>query len=218
MRFCPYCGGDLAPHLAAAGNAVAAPATPATGGKYDQDAIWKGLVTEAASRKATPPAVMSLVTTAMSEIGTPKESFSTIVHLVFDREIVPRGGVLHKATLLEGRTEMNLPMLEAMGYAVRDGHVVLVDEIPVGKAYEVLSYWGGEKQHKRWHLAEPIALNASRSGNPFFMDMAMVAFGAKWRDQAKLSEALMVLCELFITGVAAAGLVAVPLGLKLHLQ
>ena len=221
MRFCPYCGGDLAPHLAAAGripSMAAAPATSATDEKYDQAKVWKRLVMEADATKATPPSTVSLVNTALNRIGTRQGAFSTIVHLAFDREIVPRGGILYKAAMLEGRTETSVDQLELMGYAVKDGHVVTVNEMPVGAAYGTIQYWGGEKQHKRWHLAEPVTLNPSRNGNPFFMDANMVAFGAKWTDGTHCAEALLSLCELFISGVKGDNLVARPLALELHLQ
>ena len=223
MRYCPYCGGDIASHLAVdKGNSTAlAPSLePVTSGKYDQDVAWRAIIAAVDEARAAPPSTSTLVDNAVLGLGLPPEAkaFSTIVHLAFDREIVPRGGVLYKATLLEGRTPMDTSKRSAMGYAVKDEKVVLVNDIPVGKAYGVLQYWGGESQHKRWHLAEPIVVEASRNGTPFFMDTNMIAFGAKWRDAAELSAALLRLCELFITGVKDSGSIAQPLGLYLHLQ
>lgn len=219
MRFCPYCGGDLSPHLAAAGRAATAPASPKTQGEYDQVKIWKELLAEANATKATPPALMGLLDNELGPEGSFDGPFTSLVHLAFDREIVPLGGVLYKATLVEGRTAMDDKRLEAMGYAVRDGHVVTIDDVPVGKAYTIIDYWGGEKQHKRWHMERPVILEASRNGDPFFMDENMICFGAKWSDASQLEKALLELLELFITGFPSSrGLVAVPLAMRLRFQ
>ena len=220
MRFCPYCGGDISSHLAVVNKTTPAPATQAfESEEYDQDKVWKQIVTKANMTKGTPPTMISLVNGAMNGLGgTPQGGFETIVHLAFDREIVPRGGVLHKVTLLEGRTQMDPKMLEQMGYAVLDSHVVVKNDVPVGPAYLVLDYWGGNRQYKRWHLERPIMLNPSRNGNPDFMDENMIGFVAKWTNSVHTADALLALCELFVTGVRDAGVVAVPLVLELYLK
>jgi hypothetical protein len=67
------------------------------------------------------------------------------------------------------------------------------------------------KQHRRWHLLEPVKINASRNGDPFFMDDNMMAFGALWSDAAKSDEAFISLLEMFSSGVRGSGVIARPL-------
>ena len=156
--------------------------------------------------------------TALQCLGSGhKFPLSTIVHVVFDRDIVPSGGVLYRATMLDGRTQTNPEQLEAMGYAVKDGAVLTIADVPVGRAYTAVEYWGGGKQHKRWHLAEPAIIEPSRNGNPFFMDESMLAFGATWRDLERVEEALLGLLESFAAGVGKekGKPIAVPLALEL---
>jgi hypothetical protein len=103
-----------------------------------------------------------------------------------------------------------------MGYAVNEGKLVTVDDVPVSKAYVALEYWGGEKQHRRWHLAALVTLNPSRNGNPFFMDENMVAFGARWKDPTKMEAGLLELCEIMAEGVKQSGVIAKVLAMELH--
>jgi len=213
MKFCPHCGGDLSAYQAAE-NGSAAPATAVIVGKYDQDETWKQLQALANELRAEPPDHATIVYHAIAKSGASWPG-ATIVHIVFDRSIVPRGGVLHQAALLEGRASPNLGRLAAMGYAVVEDKVLVVNDVPVGPAYQVLDYWGGEKQHRRWHLEEPIAIETSRHGNPYFMDENMIAFGAKWGDGDHATEGLIELLGLFSRGIHGAGIVGIPLAMKL---
>ena len=112
---------------------------------------------------------------------------------------------------------MSEERLTQLGYAVDgDGHLVTAGDVPVGPLYQILQYWGGEKQHHRWHLKYPIELNPSRNGDPLFMDQNMVAFEAQWKDTQRMDEALLELCNLFATLNDKP--VAVPLVIELAVQ
>lgn len=218
MKFCPHCGGDIAKYMAVEERPTAAlpMIPPPTTGKYDPVLTWKRLVAEAASRESSPPSHNELVEAATANIRPGEQKL--IVHLAFDRDIVPRGGVLHKAALLEGRTEMSEERLSQMGYAVHKGHLVTVDEIPVGPAYQVIDYWGGAKQHRRWHMKYAADVVPSRGGDPFFMDENMIAFGTTWKDTQKMEEAFLTLLLLFESWGEDHRVVARPLAFELALQ
>lgn len=215
MRFCPHCGGDLARYSAIDAQNVPVPV------KYDQTKTWKAIVTKARDRAVHPPILTELVEPVAQELVKLGENLKegavlrTIVHIAFDRDIVPRGGVLYRAVLSDGKLATPAEQLEQMGYEVADGKIALVNDVPISKAYSLIDYWGGEKQHKRWHLAERVTINPSRHGEPFFMDAEMLAFGATWSDTTKVREALPVLLNLFAHGVNGTGSVAVPLVIEI---
>lgn len=226
MKFCPHCGNNISQYLAAEGISAAAatvatpPVTQGSIGKYDQTATWKKIIAQAESLRSTPPSCIQLAETAALAVRNSCQAFGssalqTIVHIAFDREIVPKGGTLYQAALLEGRTSLDVGRLSAMGYVVEDGKVAMVNDAPIGKAYSVIDYWGGTRQHKRWHLAEPVKLSAARNDSPFFMDETMVAFGAKWLDTERIAEALLELLDAFTNGVKGGGCVAHPLVLEI---
>lgn len=220
MKHCPHCGGDISKYLLAESPVAATsspiPATfapnpplerPAT---YDQTKVWLDLV-ERASKVQPGQTHGELVDLAFRRFVAGKNAgdlvnFSTVVHMVFDRVIVPQGGILYSAlrvgtTINAQGSTPSLEQLETMGYLISDGKVVEVEGIPVSRAYGALQYWGGDKQYRRWHLANPITVNPSRNGNPFFMDAEMVAFGAKWTDLQKMKDGLIALLQLFAEGV-----------------
>jgi len=221
MKFCPHCGGEISKYMEAEGrssaSSVATIQAPAR--EYSQDDIWRRLVSRAREVQASPPRSDELVLAAVQRLGAVhKFPLSTIVHVAFDRNIVPTGGVLYRATMLEGRTQTSPEQLEAMGYAVKDGAVLTVADVPVGQAYSAVDYWGGARQHKRWHLAEPVSIEPSRNGDPFFMDENMLAFGARWRDLERVEEGLLGLFEMFTGGIQGKGAgspIAIPLALEL---
>lgn len=221
MKYCPYCGGDISAHLAVEQKS-SAPKAKSEKRSYKPLPLWKKLVGLGNERLAAPPSTATLVNEALESLpdipGPPYPVVSTMIHLVFDREIVPRGGILHKAALLEGRTKVDIEQLHALGYATLNGQVVLANETPVGPAWCALEYWGGEAQYRRWHLAEPITVCPSRNGDPFFMDEAMICFGARWVNVENMSPALLELLELFITGLPDEDPIARPLVLYIHTQ
>ena len=224
MRFCPHCGGDISQYMAAEASAPSTPSltfrTP-TPTKYEPVSFWKRIIACAEAIRGTPPGSTALVENAAATLNDlarqTKEGLPTrtIVHLVFDRSVVPSGGVLHKAAVLEGRVPMDTQRLEALGYALENGKVAEVDGFPVGRAFGAIDYWGGEKQHKRWHLATRVEIDPSRGGNPLFMDDNLVAIGVDWQDISKAREALYTLCEVFEQGVKKDGVIAIPLVLEL---
>lgn len=220
MKFCPHCGGDLTPYMAVEQVNSSVAARP-TGGKYEQDSIWRQLTQDAEALKGTPPEAMQIVAAAVDKVRPAFEGqppISTIVHLATDRNIQPQGGVLYRATLLDGKVEYDPDKFKKMGYAVKDGHLVTVDDVPVSQAYSAITYWGGVKQHYRWHMAEPATVNPSRNGNPFFMDDNMIAFGVKWRDIERMEESLLDLCQLLTEGVEKDRCIGIPLALQLFVQ
>jgi hypothetical protein len=220
MNFCPRCGEDLTKW----GVAVDKPATEAAiheqAKPYDQVAVWKKLLTQAAERQTegsgrlSPEQLVSRAVTLRNSVATyPQQS---IVHIVFDRPVTPKGGLLNEIAQFEGRGKVSPEYLESMGYVLDNDKVMMVDDVPVGAVYNLIKYWGGEKQYKRWHLHEPVTLEPSRNGDPFFMDNNMVAFGAKWANSIKWSEALITLLEYFTQGVDASDKVETAIPLVLH--
>jgi len=130
---------------------------------------------------------------------------------VFDQKIVPDGGALYMAAMSNGQAGPQDPSyFEARGYLVEEGRVRVSNDVPVGAAFGALEYWGGDKQHRRWHMAKPISLNASRIGDPYFMDDNMVAFGATWKDLTKTDEAFIQLFEFMTAGIRGGGKIARP--------
>jgi len=216
MKFCPHCGGDLSAFAAVAG------ATPAARpGKYDQTKIWKGLIEQANACGGQPPDISALAFGLAQRIapsfdGSP---LRTIVHVAFDRKIVPEGGALYQAAMSNGRLgPTDMGYFRARGYLIEDDKVRVVGDMPVGAVYGAVDYWGGDKQHKRWRLAGPVVLNASRNGDPFFMDETMLAFGATWTDGSKVGEALLQLFETLSSGVGGSGSIARPLAAEISIQ
>lgn len=206
FRFCPHCGKELPrPNVATAPAALAAPPPSgpiAPAAPYDQTAYWRALHARV-DDGAPPPEPQELV--AELERRLPAGILSpqpSIVHVLFDRSATPTGGALLQSVLSEGRLgPVGAPeRLEELGYVLEDGRVRQVGDIPVGRAYVALEYWGGARQHQRWHLAGPVLLDPSRHGDPFFMDERCIAFGATWRDLDRFAEAMASLLETFRTG------------------
>ena len=221
MKYCPHCGGDISPYIQASGMSgtrqPAAASIKTKDTKYDQDEVWRRIQRSVEVIRESPPRPEMLVMAAHEALSArPPGSFEkTVVHFAFDRPIVPVGGVLHRMTLLNGRAETTPEQLQTMGYALADGKVRVVDGVPVGPSYTVLEYWGGERQYRRWHLLEPIKIEPSRNGNPFFMDDNMIAFGAKWKDLLAFQEGLLELTELFSEGLPGEETIAIPLALEI---
>jgi hypothetical protein len=211
MKFCPHCGGDLSAFQAVM------PTTAKPVGKYDQVKTWKALIEKAQACFGDPPQLPALAFDLTKQLKHYMDTMGntaglrTIVHIVFDRNIVPAGGALYMAAMSNGQAgPQDLSYFEARGYLVEEDKVRVSNDIPVGPVFGVLEYWGGSKQHRRWHLAEPISLNASRNGDPFFMDDNMLAFGATWKDYEKSDEAFLSLFEMLNSGVKGGGIVARP--------
>lgn len=215
IKFCPNCGEDLAQYTS----------TPKTRvidqPKYDQTKIWKELVALADSHRASPPPPESLV---IPITETSRSAFKeggpvrSVIHFVFDRPVVPQGGVLQRAALTDGAVSAGPEKLALSGYLVEDGKIKMVDDVPIGVAYQVIDYWGGERQYKRWHLSKPVSINPSRHGDPYFMDDNLVAFGATWNDDDKLEDAMLELVGLFVRGIKNNGEIAIPLALGMFWQ
>jgi len=224
VKFCPHCGGDLAAYLAAEGSVIvpqpSANQAVTVQRKYDQTKTWQELMTRAREIGGNPPDITELAFSVSSGlVAKLKEgNASTIIHIVFDKNIVPEGGILYQAAMLDGQMGSDENQLRGLGYGLTNGKVDIVDEVPVGPAYGILDYWGGESQHRRWHLAEPVTINPSRNGEKFFMDDNMIAFGAKWKDGERAEEGLLELLGLFENGVGGGDHVAKPIALEVVVQ
>jgi hypothetical protein len=200
MKFCPHCGGDLSKF------ATAAAALPVVQEKYDQTKSWKKIVekvraTIGSSDLQTFSDLAEGASHTVLGLVNGSDPLETVVQIAFDQDITPSGGLLHRAIMFDGRLPPQAEQVEAMNYAMSDGKIVLVDDVPVSRAYTVLEYWGGEKQHRRWHMTQPVKIDPSRNGNPFFMDSEMLAFGVTWKDPSKVKESLETLLGFFANGI-----------------
>lgn len=198
-KFCPHCGGALS--ATTNSSSVAAAATLPQ--PYDQTRHWKRLLA-IATTIGEPPATTALVERIRA--GGPDvlvAPVASIVHIVMDRPVTPAGGAILKGVTSDGRLGplSDLNRLHDLGYVIEDDKVKHIDDVPVGAAFVALQAWGGTRQYRRWHLREPICINASRHGDPFFMDDRLIAFGAVWDDLTRLDEAVGALVERLQTGV-----------------
>jgi len=216
MKFCPHCGGDLAAFFAASSS------MPRPQGKYDQTKTWRDIVERANATNGEPPDISALaygLARKLELMFTANCPLRTIIHLAFDRKVVPEGGALYQAATSGGRLgPTDLGYFRARGYLIEDDKVRVANDVPIGPVYGAVDYWGGAKQHHRWHLAEPVKLNASRNGDPFFMDENMLAFGAVWTDGSKAADAFIDLFEAFSSGVKGGGTIARPLIAEVAIQ
>ena len=213
MKFCPGCGINLIPFLEASAvyppsaddepapvEQAPPPPVKARAQKYNPEEVWREVLGEAflaQESKATVDQVLrgsqlAALTRVTEDSSKP---IQTIVHIAFDRPIVPVGGALYRSAVSNGRVQDNLARLEQHGYLIEDGKVVSKDGVPVSPAWRALLYWGGDRQHKRWHMAESIKVNPSRNGTPLFMDENIVAFSAAWKDFDNVFIAFRVLFE-----------------------
>jgi hypothetical protein len=204
FKFCPHCGKELpAGGSAPAPKPAAAREPDAPARVYDQTAYWRALHArlDGGARAADPHELVTRLVAALPP--SPERPQPSIVHMIFDRPVTPAGGALLQSVLSDGRLgpSGDLERLQQLGYAFEDGRVKQVEGVPVSPAYGALEYWGGERQHKRWHLGERIRLDPSRHGDRIFMDECSLAFGAKWRDVDRFAEAMTALIETFRNGI-----------------
>jgi hypothetical protein len=214
MKFCPHCGTDLSGFLAAS---VSTPSQRPQG-KYDPVKTWRFLLERANACQGNPPDTVALASQLADQISSMFSSpdpVKTIIHVAFDRKIVPEGGALYMATMSNGQGgPRDLNYFKIRGYLIDDDKVRVQDDVPVGVTYGALDYWGGAKQHPRWHMAEPIKLNASRNGEPYFMDENMLAFGVTWKDSSRVGESFAQLFETLKFGIKGGGSIAIPLAVE----
>ncbi len=206
-KYCPHCGGALPPPMnrPVGGSAGELPAPipffrdPQPVDSYDQTEYWREVVSKA---QAVPEG------TTVTNLPEGFTKGATIIHMVFDKSVSPQGGLMKQLIQNVASTQsiqaprLTPAELDAMGYlADAEGKVVLVDDIPVGRIYGILRYWGGEKQHKRWHMASPVIIDPSRKGDPCFIDDNLAAIKVIWKDGERMSEALTVLADQLREGV-----------------
>ncbi|KKM76199.1 hypothetical protein LCGC14_1382550 [marine sediment metagenome] len=183
---------------------------------YHQDEAWRRVLEMADSMRQR---------TELADILLPPDftSGKTVVHMAFDTNVCPSGGLMHNMVRNSSVTQpinqrkLKSKELETMGYvADENGKVVLVDDVPIGPVYGILQYWGGKKQHKRWHMSKPIELDPNRKGDPCFMDDNMVAFVAHWKDSTKMATSMAELGKLLVNGIHDGQKVGMPRLIDLH--
>lgn len=220
MKFCPHCGADLSRYMSVEqeGRRAAPEVTAVSNaGPYNQDALWKELHGRALSNAAEPDAVQVVMEAVRSAQPLFKEGpAQTVVHVLFDRQVSLSGGAIYSSVVQGDDRPVALERMKRLGYQLDGGGQVLtVDHMPVPPVYSIVEYWGGQRQHKRWHLSRPVELEVSRNGNPFFIDENMMAFGAVWEDSSKLEHALHLLVEWLSEGAANIQAAGTPLVLHL---
>lgn len=195
FRFCPHCGKELPGHGDPASRSHLEPANRPLS-SYDQTAYWKAFLKKANDR----PSEISVAEFAskMRPPGGRTGPARCHVHLLLNRMVQPSGSLM-SLILSDGRLRHDKDRLEASGYTVGDdGKIIMVDDLPAGHLYLVLKYWAGERQFRRWHMAQPARISASRNGDPYFIDDNIACFGVEWADFERLQEASEELATLLL--------------------
>lgn len=223
---CPFCAHDISFMRAAFGPQVftpidLAPTTSttvavATGVKSDdavysrdlQTLLWQRMQDKAALYSGLPQNEM--IASAVAQKRPNREDGSVVMHLMFGKSIAPTGGLINKAVMGLTATQppqmpdVDVESLRLRGYAVveteKGPRVQTVADAPVGPLWNTLQYWGGEKQHRRWHMARPVHASPHRNDCPAFMDGKMCAVQVWFEDNERLMEALEWLCSYCISG------------------
>lgn len=227
LKHCPNCGEDLTQYMRG-GVPNSGPAESAQSARvsedrsistgYDSTATWKRIMSIVAKRP-TPPSHEELVANVIAgsapRWASAKGPLKSIVHMAFTDKVAPTGGALAARIVANQPPPTIEEMVTLYGYAEFEGKLVR-DRLdhPAGRAYQLLQYWGGEKMHHRWHLAEPIDVLAGRNGE-YFMDENMIAFGATWLDNERLDGALAALLTYFSEGIGPITAIAQPAALEL---
>lgn len=177
-------------------SAPAQPQHPAPPG-YDQVGTWKSLMIAAAQLGGAAPDVNQIISDAedkLTSLGFPDRG--VIVHMVFDRSVVPSGGLLYR-TAVQGTAAPRVELIEAMGYILKDGKIAYTDDgSPIGKAYRFLEEWSDDAL-VNGEIEGQVAMSASRNGSILFMDDTMAAFGVRWLKRDKKPESVAKLIRGF---------------------
>ena len=230
---CPFCAHDISFMKAAFGAATygvyTAPTTTfsvpvETAVKLDdavysrdlQTLLWQRMQDKAALYSGLPQPEM--IANAVSQRRVNREDGSVVMHLMFARDIAPVGGLISKAVMSLTATQppqmpdVSQENLLLRGYSVVGGEsgprIQTVDDVPVGPLWNTLQYWGGEKQHRRWHMSRPISANPHRNNCPAFMDGKMCAVQVWFEDNERIFDALQNLCDACETGINSSPVVA----------
>ena len=182
--------------------------SPGPAENYDQTEYWRALIPKAQGVPAE---------TTVMNLPNGFTKGNTVIHLIFDKSVSPQGGLMQTLVQNVASTQpMTAPRLtpaelDAMGYlADEEGKIELIDDVPVGRIYGILQYWGGEKQHKRWHMASPVVIDPSRKGDPCFIDDNLAAIKVTWKDGDRMPEAMSVLVEQLHEGIKESKGVGAP--------
>ena len=154
-------------------------------GKYNQDRAWLMMTRE------VPATLDEAIEKAMASYGS--HSGSSILHLLFSKNITPQGNLIFNQVMIGSLVtrshlpEMTPERLAMRGYAVEDGKVRVVNDVPVGPIYGILQGWGSKKD---------IVIDANRKGNPYFLDNNMAAVGVTFGNPAGIPDEIRELKEL----------------------
>jgi hypothetical protein len=190
-----------------------------------QDVCWKKMRERAALLVAADPNV--IIDRAIETRRPNRQDGSIVVHVMFDKRIVPVGDVLwsdmrlRTGTTAPPTSTLQEEKLVAMGYVVTTGPndkrgIKTVDDCPIGPLYDILMYWVAgtpENTHyKRWHMGKPIVVSPRRNACPEFMDENMVAFTAFYDDGEKIRDSLVQLSQYCVNGIPTRGGLIPPVG------
>lgn len=221
---CPFCAHDITfmqpafasqTYTAPPAGAWTTTASPTVESKLDdavysrdlQSVLWQRMHEKVALYAGMTPD--QIISNAVAQKRPNREDGSVVMHLMFDRDVTPVGGVINGAVLQSTATvapaaqEFDVEKLRTLGYALVPGEnrIQTVDDVPVGPLWNTLQYWGGERQHKRWHMERPILASPRRNDCPAFMDGKMCAVQVWLRDDERLYDALAELCVECQTGL-----------------
>lgn len=214
-------------------NTADLPAAPPYGGKTEppsatpgdvvlQDAVYNRGFQDVCWRKTVEReglvgglSVGDIVDRAVVTAKPPRSDGSITIHLLFKKAVTPVGGLIHRQLMRvgphadHGGEAFDATKLRTMGYSIVPGEngierIQTVNDHPVGPIWNILMYWAGGAQHKRWHMPQPIRLSAARNGCPDFMDDRMVGLTAWFTDYARLGESLQLLATYCSDGIQTA--------------
>lgn len=206
FQFCPHCGGKL-PSEEAGPRPTSPKETTPSPRAYDGPKHWRTMIERSQLNRHLPLDVSRAVKRIFDQ-ARGRVEFDGIVHIILDRDVVPMGGVFLKAAQMlssPNATSAGPPQdqkdqfLRQRGYVVQDGQVVMVNDIPVGRAFMALEEWGGKEHYGDWNMKAPIDLQPSRSGIPYFFDENMIAFGVHFARVEDIQPALEALFARFTT-------------------
>lgn len=228
---CPFCAKDIS-FMGSAFGVASAPPVAMRSEKLD-DAVYnhdlQSFLWERMRERAALYTGMTSEMIAANATGTKRpnrEDGSVVLHMMFDRSVTPQGNLIYQNVMSSSATQPaqrpahTLETLQTQGYVVleADGryNIQTVDDVPVGPIWNTLQYWGGERQHHRWHMERPVHASPRRNDCPAFMDDRMCAVQVWFKDDERLHESLVELaleCETGLKGAPPAGKIqAIMLG------
>jgi hypothetical protein len=172
-----YKGACMCPICKGGGQRPESPVKPAKDKKikYDQDDIWVEL------RKNIPAKFGEKLAGEIERIqkeAKDKKDPEVIVHLLFDKAVVPQGNLIfhhlsRSAITLPSDNKLSNDELVARGYVpIGDGKVETVHDVPISPVYSTIRDWLCMENS----FAKTWKLDPNRKGMPYFSDENMMAF------------------------------------------